>query len=936
MTDTPYSRAKEIFLSALERPEAERTAFVQEAAAGDLGLLSEVESLLGYHGGMGSGSAADALDTLASPPQRLSGVDCLREPLADRYRIEEEIGQGGMATVYRARDLRHDRPVALKVLDPVLTPVLGAERFLREIKIVAQIHHPHVLQLYDSGEAGGCLFYVMPLVEGGSAARRLSAAGTLPLGEVVRVLRDVVDALAEAHARGIVHRDIKPDNVLISGRHALVADFGLAKAVSEAGSSVKLSGVGLPLGTPAYMSPEQVAGDPQIDFRTDHYSFGILAFELLTGALPFDAGSSREMLTAHLTRTPRDLSQLREGLPAALVALVMRCLEKRPENRFQHTEELRDILEGLLRSGEDERPRALPTRSSKLGSWAKGSLVALPVVGFVALAIFLQGRRTGVPLDPSRVLVAGFVNETGDTTMDHLGAIATDWVARGLQEAGAVVVLGGGFLDPDPTAPDSAGRTGLARSVASAEATGSGTVLTGAFYRQGDSVRFQAQLVNTRTTELRVSLEPITGSLASPVEAVDLLRRRVMSAADFLSSPSQPTMPIRPPVYEAYREWVSALRLTGQGDFEGAMDGYLRAYAMDSTFTVALIMASGMMIATERYTGADSILSALASRSESLTPLERIAWEGQSARMRGDLEGWLAASRRLAEIMPYSPGTQDLAEGPVFLNRPREAIAFLDQLDFSQEYVRGWVQFWELYHDAYHMLGEFDKALDVAERARALYPNSLQVGLIDVPTLAALGRMDELNGRFDVAFTRPQQPAVDLTEEMFVAAEELKAHGHVDEVGRMLSRLEAWMATLPASERATPELQCRLVDALNLEGRHVEALAVAQALAESYPDPDDVEILGRLGRTAAAAGDSELARRLDLRLRNLDRPYVFGSAAVWRARIAAILGDRDQAVSLLREAFAQGRQNGPWLHHDNSLGSLRGYAPFDELVRPKG
>jgi tetratricopeptide (TPR) repeat protein/TolB-like protein len=562
--------------------------------------------------------------------------------------------------------------------------------------------------------------------------------------------------------------------------------------------------------------------------------------------------------------------------------------------------------------------------------------VALPVVGFLALAVFFQGRRAAVPLDPNRVLVAGFVNETGDTTMDDLGAIATDWVARGLQEAGAVVVLGSGFLDPDPTAPDSVGRTGLARNVASAEATGAGTVLTGAVYRQGDSVRFQAQLVNTRTSELRISLEPVLGSLASPVEAVDLLRSRIMSAANFLSSPSQATIPIRPPLYEAYREWVSALRLTGQRDSEGAMDRYLRAYAMDSTFTVALIMASGMMIAQERYAEVDSILQLLESRLESLTPLERLAWEGQSARMRGDLEGWLSASRRVAEIMPYSPGTQDLAEGPIFLNRPREAIAFLDQLDFSQEYVRGWVQFWELYHDAHHMLGQFDEALDVAERARVLYPTSLHVGLIDVPTLAAMGRMDELNRRFDDALTRPGQPSVDLGEEMFVAAEELKAHGHLANVPQMLGRLEDWMASLPAAEAASPEAQCRRVDALNLENRYEEALAVIQPLADSYPDPDEVEILGRLGRTAAAAGDTELALRTELRLRDLDQPDFLSSARVWRARITAVLGERARAVSLLRDAFAHGYQQGPWVHHDNALGSLRGYAPFDELVRPKG
>ncbi len=932
--DTQYSRAKEIFLAALERPEAERMDFVRSAAGTDRELLAEIESLLEHDSGKEAGSAAGALDQLVFSSPTQSDLERLRVALADRYRVESELGVGGMATVYRATDLRHDRQVAIKVLPPEITSLLGAKRFVQEIKIVAQLHHPHILQLYDSGEVAGRLFYVMPLVEGGSARDRIKEEGKLPLDDAVRILRDVADALAEAHGKGVVHRDIKPDNVLISGRHSLVADFGLAKVVSAVGGSLNLTRSGIPMGTPAYMSPEQVVSDPEIDYRTDIYSFGVLAFELYAGRTPFGPLSPREMLSAHLTTAPPDLSALRDDLPSPLVSLVKRCLEKRPEDRFQETEDILSILEGYVHTSGDSSGAGVRTSRSSRRKWVWGTAVLMSLLAFTTLAIMFFEREHPISLDNDRILVAGFVNETGEPTLDHLGGITADWISRGLQETGAKVVLVGGFFDPDPQSADSAGRTGLDKAIASAESYGAGTVLTGSYYRHGDSVQFLGRLVNTQTGELRVSLTPVTGPLTSPLDAVDLLRRRIMSAADFISSASQSTMAIRPPLYEAYREWLAALRLTAQQDHEGALQRYLRAYELDTTFTVALIMVTGMLMAEERYAEVDSSLRALERRLPSLTPLERAAWEGQSARMRGDLEGWLAGSRRVAEIMPFSPGTQDLAEGPIFLNRPGEAISFLERLDFSQEFVRGWVQFWRYYHDAFHMLGQFEEALEVAERARIAYPTSLVVGLIDTPTLAALGRIDELDDRFDAALARPPQPGVDLGDWMIDAAAELRAHGHMTELGQMLRRFERWMASSSAGEAATPTRRRQVVDALNLEGRHAEALRVIQALADSVLE--DVDALGRLGRTAAAAGDRDLALYVDSLLSIWDQPYVFGSAQAWRARIAANLGDSDQAVSLLREAFAQGLPHGPWLHRDNSLESLRGYAPFDELVEPQG
>jgi tetratricopeptide (TPR) repeat protein/tRNA A-37 threonylcarbamoyl transferase component Bud32 len=271
----------------------------------------------------------------------------LKSALADRYTIEREVGSGGMATVYLAEDLKLHRKVALKVLRPELAAALGPQRFVQEIDIAAKLTHPHILPLHDCGEAAGFLYYVMPYVEGESLRDKLSKEGEQPVSDAVRILRDVADALTEAHAHGVVHRDIKPENVLLRGRHALVTDFGVAKAISEATGRQQLTTEGVALGTPAYMSPEQAAADKHIDHRADIYAVGALAYELLAGRPPFVGATPQAVLAAHVTQAVEPVAKHRETVPAPLAQLVMRCLEKKPADRWQSAEELLQQLEAL-------------------------------------------------------------------------------------------------------------------------------------------------------------------------------------------------------------------------------------------------------------------------------------------------------------------------------------------------------------------------------------------------------------------------------------------------------------------------------------------------------------------------------------------------------------------------------------------------------------
>jgi tetratricopeptide (TPR) repeat protein/tRNA A-37 threonylcarbamoyl transferase component Bud32 len=274
-------------------------------------------------------------------------LERLKAALSDRYQIEQELGSGGMATVYLAEDLKLHRKVAVKVLRPDLAAALGPNRFLQEIDIAAKLNHPHILGLYDCGDADGFLYYVMPHIEGESLRDKLAKEGELPIPEAVRILRDIVDALSEAHEHGVVHRDIKPENVLLTKHHALVTDFGVAKAVNEATGAQKLTTEGVALGTPAYMSPEQAAADKHIDHRADIYAVGAVAYELLTGRPPFTGTSPQEVLAAHVTQAADPVTKHRGTVPPALAQLVMRCLEKKAADRWQSAEELLPQLEAL-------------------------------------------------------------------------------------------------------------------------------------------------------------------------------------------------------------------------------------------------------------------------------------------------------------------------------------------------------------------------------------------------------------------------------------------------------------------------------------------------------------------------------------------------------------------------------------------------------------
>ncbi|HET9294419.1 MAG TPA: serine/threonine-protein kinase, partial [Gemmatimonadales bacterium] len=303
----------------------------------------------------------------------------LTEALSDRYRVERELGHGGMATVYLAQDLRHNRRVALKVLRPELAAVIGADRFLSEITTTANLQHPHILPLFDSGEADGFLFYVMPYVEGETVRDRIQREKQLPVADAVRIATEVASALDYAHRHNVIHRDIKPENILLHDGSALVADFGIALAASRAGGT-RMTETGMSLGTPHYMSPEQAMGEREITARSDVYALGCVLYEMLTGDPPFTGSTAQAIVARVVTETPRPMAPQRHTIPPYVEAAVLTALEKLPADRFATAAE---FAEALANPG--FAPRTTTVMAAVAGpgtaSWRQRFTIAAVVAG---------------------------------------------------------------------------------------------------------------------------------------------------------------------------------------------------------------------------------------------------------------------------------------------------------------------------------------------------------------------------------------------------------------------------------------------------------------------------------------------------------------------------------------------------------------------------
>jgi serine/threonine-protein kinase len=519
-----------------------------------------------------------------------------------------------MSRVFAATELGLSRQVVIKVLPPELAAGLSVDRFQREIQLAASLQHPHIVPLLSAGQAGDLLFYTMPLVEGESLRARLAREGELPVAEAVRVLRDVADALSYAHRHGVVHRDIKPDNVLLSDHHALVTDFGVAKALAESQPSPGLTATGLALGTPAYMAPEQAAADPHTDQRADIYALGVMGYEILAGEPPFTGRSAQSVAAAHLMQTPVPLAERRPSVPPALAALVMRCLEKRPADRWQSAADLLQAVEALTApEGRTTAPSIAPQPRRGIPRPRSGAIVVLGAALLFAAALgwlMIQRSRQSAPLDADLIAVAPF--DVPDTRLSLWREGLVDVLSRNLDGAGPVRSVAATTVIRRWS-----GRADRPSAAALGRSTGARVVVFGSLIGTGpDSARLAATALDVQENhpladiELRDAanrMDRMADSLTVRLlRELGRTRRIEVFRTTSMGSTSLP----------ALKAFLRGEQWFRRASWDSALASYDEAIALDSMFPLALWRSSQVL--GWQHTAADSGSMARALRAGAL------------------------------------------------------------------------------------------------------------------------------------------------------------------------------------------------------------------------------------------------------------------------------------------------------------------------------
>jgi tetratricopeptide (TPR) repeat protein len=841
-----------------------------------------------------------------------------------RYEVLGLLGAGGMGQVYRARDTRLERTVALKVL-PVefASEPIRRARFDREARAISALEHPHICTLYDVGEEGGRAYLVMEHLEGGTLAARLWK-GPLPLAQVLEVGTQIADALATAHQHGIVHRDLKPGNVMLTKTGVKLLDFGLARLTGQGEHPVVeeltsasteadlLTGQGNILGTVPYMAPEQLEGRPA-DARTDIWALGVVLYEMLTGRRPFEGGSAATLIVAILQQEPPSLASLEPLAPPALEHVVGRCLAKDPDARWQTARDVASEL-GWISRGRTAAPAPAPSTVTparrRRRAWAHRAVPALLLAAAAVTGVWWwHGRGLKPTLDPKQIAVAVFENRTGDPSLELLGRTTADHISEGLARIQGVQVV-----------PAEA-RAGLA--------------VSGTYSLDGDDLRIQPRLTDAATGRLQALL-PAAGPRAEPTAAVETARQRVMGAVAVRLDPFWLGRDPDPPTYEAYQEFLTAWDLGTQ-----PLPHLLRAVELDPGFVSAQLSLIAWLMGSRDFAEASRRLEVLEGRRATLSPVQRLHVDAIRASLAGHTGDAYVAARGVRELLPGDALTAfDFAWYAANANRLREAVGALTApLDWTQFHARAGhlsgAYFWNL-TTMLHQMGEHERELVEIRRGQGLHRDILWLHGQEAYALAALGRLDELervvSGRARLASAGQQGHLF-----LFVGLE-LRAHGHREASMKMLARsLEALQGCPPedAKTQGTRGMRALL---LRLEGHGDEAQAIYDQLARETPADRAWQLAADRGVCAALRGDRAQALRVSDELSRLDRPFLLGENTYARARIAAQLGDKGGAVDLLRTAFAQGAYVSidlNWLHLEPSLEGLRGYPPFEELIRPQ-
>jgi TolB-like protein/cytochrome c-type biogenesis protein CcmH/NrfG len=660
----------------------------------------------------------------------------LQASLIDQYRIERELGHGGMATVFLAHDLRHDRPVALKVLRPDLAQVLGAERFLREIRLSGRLQHPHIVVVHDSGNADGQLWFTMPYIEGETLRSRLQREKQLPVDEALRITREVADALQYAHQQGVIHRDIKPENILLSGAHALVADFGIARALRSE-SDEQLTESGFSVGTPQYMSPEQAAAHKDIDPRTDVYSLGCVLYEMLAGEPPYTGPNPQAVLAKRLTEPIPHLRTVRD-VPAALERAVTKALARSPADRYATAAEFGSALEANLLGNRAGTPVPAEPRSSRPVPRAVAAALALVVLLLGAyLAIRLTRRSGAVPL--ASVAVLPFVDLSQQQNQEYFSDGLTEELITALSQVPTLrVAARTSSFQFKGQSPD-VHEVGRKLDVVA--------VVEGSVRRNGNRLRVSTQLIGVKDG-YQVWSESYDRDTADVFAVQEDLARSIVGALRVRLAPSRdsalgahPTRDLQ--AYDLYLKGLFAWNQRTGAAMQEAVRYLEAAVARDSSFAHAWATLAVAYILFVPYAGTGSpaeMWTKAQSAARKALALDSTSAEAYTALGYGNTIyawNWQAAEENMKRAIAADPnyptghqwygdflvGRGRLAEGLAEMTRARQ----LDPLSRQIAAEWGWTSY---------LMHQNDEAEAHIRQVLSLDPNYAQahyrLGLVEI------------------------------------------------------------------------------------------------------------------------------------------------------------------------------------------------------------
>jgi tetratricopeptide (TPR) repeat protein len=626
-------------------------------------------------------------------------LDRLKTALANRYRVDREIGRGGMATVYLAEDLKHHRPVALKVLRPELAAVLGPDRFLREIEVASKLTHPHILPVYDSGQTGGradesaepsaighrlsaeFLYYVMPYVEGESLRDRLTREKQLPLDDALQISREVADALSYAHSHGVIHRDIKPENILLESGHAVVADFGIARAIDQAGGD-RITGTGVALGTPAYMSPEQAAGSKDLDGRSDLYSLGCVLYEMLAGEPPFTGPTALAILAKRLSEPVPRLSVTREAVPTSVEAALVKLLARAPADRFTTAQQFAAALPAL---GQPQSGAAVPRTRRHLTA-----PIFMVITVFVVGAIVIAG---GVRLLSSSgiefaardwIVVAEFDNQTGDSVFEgSLGSALT----VGLQQSRYVNVLPRSRIADALAQMQRPDTTRLDETVGDEVAlrTNARVLVVPTISRIESTYLLTIRIVDPQTGDDLLTRSARARGKDEVLGALDGLARRLRrDLGESRRAVSQNGVRLdhaTTPSLEALRAWTEGSAYWNTGHMGEAAERYRYALSLDSNFAMAHQALAKYHAWRARKDSSEVHFAKALSQLDRVTQRERLLIQAALYSARGNWDAAIRAHETYVERYPDDVGElYSLGTTYMLASRHQDAIRTLQRV----------------------------------------------------------------------------------------------------------------------------------------------------------------------------------------------------------------------------------------------------------------